>query len=520
MTAPHGSKSRPDRTILCGGPGAAGTVPAGSNATSGQSVRPILQQGRNCWRIETADRLAIIVDAADYFRIAKAAMAAARHTIMMIGWDFDMRISLEPQGAIVEGPDTLGEFLNWLTDRTPGLETYVLQWDLSTVEALGRGALPLFVTEWLTSDRQHFRLDGVHPLGAAHHAKIVVIDDVIAFCGGIDMTADRWDTRAHADEEPYRTTPGGKPTQPWHDATLAVDGALARALGDLARRRWELATGDALPPPPGDVPIWPEGLEPAFRDVPAGIARTFPTHDDRDEVREIEAFYLDAIAAARETIYFESQYFASRAITDAMIARLAEPDGPEIVVVMPEHADGWLRRKAMDGARQRLLDTVWRRDPHRRFAAYYPVTEGGAAIYVHAKVTVVDDRALRVGSSNLNNRSMGFDSECDIAIDMALGGSEADRATILGVRASLLAEHLGTDRERFDATLGETGSLIGAIERLRRGEGRSLRPFTRTVIEEDDSVLAENELSDPEEAEPDILSRLGKAASDFAAKLE
>lgn len=483
-------------------------------------MAPILQQGRNCWRIETADRLAIIVDAADYFRAAKQAMAAARHTIMMIGWDFDMRITLEPQGATIEGPNTLGDFLNWLTERRPELETFVLQWDLSTVEALGRGALPLFITEWLTSDRQHFRLDGVHPLGAAHHAKIVVIDDAIAFCGGIDMTADRWDTRAHADEDPCRTTPGGKPTQPWHDATLAVDGALARALGDLARRRWEIATEEALTPPPAETPIWPESLEPAFRDIPAGIARTFPTHDDRDEVREIESFYLDAIAAAQGTVYFESQYFASRAIIDAIIARLAEPDGPEIVIVMPEHAEGWLRRKAMDGARRRLLREVWRNDMHGRFAAYYPVTARGEAIYVHAKVTVVDDRALRVGSSNLNNRSMGFDSECDIVVDMEVGGSEADRATVLGVRDSLLAEHLGVDLETFTSTLADAGSLITTIERLRSRNGRSLRPFTRDTIDEDDSVLAENELSDPEEAEPDILSRLGKAASDLAEKLE
>lgn len=479
----------------------------------------ILEAGRNCWRIERADRLGVIIDAADYFRAAKHAMLNARHVVMMIGWDFDMRIVLEPQGATIEGPETLGDFLNFLTERTPELQIYVLQWDLSSLEALGRGALPLFITDWMTGERLHFRLDGVHPMGAAHHAKIVVIDDALAFCGGIDMTAERWDTPAHSDEDPRRTTPGGKPSQPWHDATLAVDGALAKALGELARVRWEAATEETLPAPPPTEAPWPPHLEPAFEDHAAGILRTFPSHAERPEVREIEAFYLDAIRTARESIYFESQYFASRAIASAIMERLAEPEGPEFVLVMPEHAEGWLRRKAMDGARRKLLHTVWRNDPHGRFAAYYPVTEEGAAIYVHAKVTVVDGRVLRVGSSNLNNRSMGFDSECDIVLDSEIGGGEASRETIAGIRRALLCEHLGVDADAFEATFAQTGSLIATIEALR-GEGRSLRPFTREVIEDDDSILAENEFADPEEAEEGILDFLGKAVTGAAEKAD
>jgi len=482
-------------------------------------MTPILEAGRNCWRIEQADRLGVIVDAAAYFRVAKHAMLKARHVIMMIGWDFDMRIALEPQGVTVEGPNTLGDFLNFLIERTPTLQTYVLQWDLSTVEALGRGALPIFVTDWMTSDRQHFRLDSEHPVGAAHHAKIVVIDDAIAFCGGIDMTADRWDTPAHADDDPCRVTPTGRPTSPWHDATLALDGPLAKTLGELARKRWAAATGERLSPPPPSDAHWPDDLVPTFEGLSVGVARTFPSHNGTEAVREIEAFYLDAIAAARDTIYFESQYFASRAVAEAIMERLAQPEGPEIVLVMPQHAVGWLRRKAMDGARRKLLHTVWQNDPHRRFATYYPVTAGGTPIYVHAKVTVVDDRALRVGSSNLNNRSMGFDSECDIVLDAALTGTDETRRTIAAIRRDLLCEHLGVDAARFDETLAAEGGLIAAIEALR-GEGRSLRPFTPEEINGDDSVLAENELADPEEAEDGLLNLLGKAAGDLAEKID
>ncbi len=36
---------------------------------------------------------------------------------------------------------------------------------------------------------------------------------------------------------------------------------------------------------------------------------------------------------------------------------------------------------------------------------------------VHSKVMIVDDGFLRVGSANLNNRSMGADTECDLAFE-------------------------------------------------------------------------------------------------------
>lgn len=480
----------------------------------------VLQEGETCWRIAQADRMAVIIDAADYFRVARDAILHARHSVMLIGWDFDTRIKLDPHDDS-DAPNDLGKLIKWVVKRRPELQVHILKWNLGALQSFGRGDTPLVILNWVLSPRVHVRLDHAHPAVAAHHQKIVVIDDSLAFCGGIDMTADRWDTPAHADDDPCRVTPSGNPTKPWHDATLAVDGDLARALGELARRRWELATDEALTPPPTGVSIWPAHLEPTFEGVEAGIARTFPTHEDRDEVREIEAFYLDAIAAATDAIYFESQYFASRAIAEAIARRLAEPEGPEFVLVMPEHAEGWLRRKAMDGARQKLLQEVWRGDVHGRFAAYYPVTAKEVAIYVHAKVTVVDDRVLRVGSSNLNNRSLGFDSECDIVLDAGLGGgAQTERDTIHAVRSTLLSEHLGVDPATFEAALAETGSLIAAIETLRRDEGRSLRQFTHTVISDDDSVLAENELADPEEAEPDLLARLGNAVTDLAEKQE
>lgn len=466
----------------------------------------VLEPGNTCWRIARADRLTCIVDAADYFRHAKSAMLQAEKRIMLIGWDFDTRIRLEPAGKTLEGPDELGDFLEWLPERRPGLDIYLLKWNIGALSALGRGMTPVFVLDLLTDPRLHFEMDGAHPVGAAHHQKIIVVDDRLAFCGGIDMTVDRWDTPDHADDSAYRREPRGKRYGPWHDVTTAVDGAAARALGDQARARWKAATGEDLDPVEADHTIWPDGLEPTLCGVDVAVARTLPAYGGKDGVHEIEALYLAVIAQARDVLYLESQYLASRKLAEALARRLREPDGPEIVLVLPRNADGWLEQKAMDGARRSLLNMLWKADVHGRFGAYYPVTERGEPIYVHAKVLVMDDRLLRIGSSNLNNRSMGFDTECDLAIEANHPGDEVSRAAI-ELRNLLVAEHLGVDRDEVAAGIGEGGSLLSTIERLR-GPGRSLRKFEPGTVEDEDSLLAESDLADPERASRNLGKRI------------
>ena len=228
---------------------------------------PILRPGETCWRLASASRFAVIVDAADYFAALKAAIRRARHAIYLIGWDFDTRIALEHDSAEEEAPNRLGEVINAAVERCPDLQVYVLKWDLGLLQTIGRGATPLFVLDWLTSRRVHLRLDAAHPLGGCHHHKIAVIDDALAFCGGIDITVGRWDTREHRDHDPRRTSPWGLAQEPWHDATAAVDGDAARALGELARDRWKHATGETLDPPDLGHEVWPETLRPTFRDV-------------------------------------------------------------------------------------------------------------------------------------------------------------------------------------------------------------------------------------------------------------
>lgn len=455
----------------------------------------VLRPGETCWRIEKAGRFATIVDAADYFAAARQALMKAEHQVMLIAWDFDTRIKLDPDAPRRGPPRQLGRFLAWLVRAKPHLRIHVLKWRYAMFNATFRGMAPLFVLDWLAGDRLQYRLASDHPVGACHHQKILVIDDTLAFCGGIDMTSDRWDTSEHLDYDHHRRRPSGLRYQPFHDVTTAVDGDAARALGQLARERWRHATGEDLPVPTPGKDAWPDRLRPLMTDVPVGIARTQPAFGEQEQAHEIEALWLAAIRAARHRIYLESQYFASRLIAKAILERLQDPDGPEVVVINPTEANGWLEEQAMGTARDHLVAALRAAAPPGRFGIYAPLTARGRKIYVHAKVLVVDDRLLRVGSSNVNNRSMGLDTECDIAVE-ASNGEEAH--AIASFRLRLLAEHLGSSVNEIRAAEAEHGSMLAMVEALRRRPGRTLMPLRAEEPGPAGAFMVENELLDPE----------------------
>ncbi len=460
----------------------------------GDAETVLFQPGRNCFEIATADRMAVIIDADDYFRHARAAMIAARKRIVLIGWDFDARIALG-DGDQDDGPQSLGDFILWLVERTPDLEIFLLRWDIGAVKTLFRGTTVVSLLKWMAHPRIHIKFDHHHPTASSHHQKIVVVDECLAFCGGIDMFTERWDTREHAYQNPRRSLSGGKTYKPWHDATSALTGPVVKTISKICRDRWHQAGGKPAMPalaPVGDC--WPDGLDPMFSNTGIAVARTIPELKDRQPVHEIEALYLDMVGRAKKWIYAESQYFASRRIAEAIAARLRETGGPEIVIVNPQSAEGWLEPVAMDTARARLIQFLRSIDHENRFRMYHPYNDGGEAIYVHAKVSVFDDTMLRIGSANMNNRSMRLDTECDIALS---AGSEDEARTIAAIRKDLLAEHLGCAVDDVAGQIARTGSLIETVETLR-GSGHTLEPYTVPDLPKVKAWLADNEIMDPE----------------------
>ena len=459
-----------------------------------------LQPGRNCWRVETADRLSVIIDGQAYFRALREALLKAQRMVMMIGWDFDFEIEMLPgesdgDGLAPDGfPNRIGLFLDAIVDRCPGLNIYLLKWSGGALIAPG-GILPALQVKLMSPDQIHLAFDGRHPLGACHHQKIVVIDDSLAFCGGIDMTDGRWDDRDHLDDNPLRCLKNGDDAQPWHDASTVFSGPAAAALSELARARWERAHDAAVEEDfsPG-ADLWPDSIDTVFRDIPLAIARTAPPEADKPGIHEIEDLYLDAIKGAKHCIYIESQYFCAGSVTRAIARRLTRPDCPEIVVINPHAAQGALEDQAMHVTRSRMIRQLQARDPHRRFRILYPVTESGQPIYVHAKIMIVDDVLLRIGSSNIDRRSMGFDTECDVAITATDDGT---RRLIGHIRTTLLAEHLGRSKDRVVQEIERQGGLLGALDTLCRPQGRSLRPLRPRRETWLGGILADTRFFDP-----------------------
>ncbi|MEZ5720792.1 MAG: hypothetical protein R3D59_03350 [Paracoccaceae bacterium] len=326
----------------------------------GTDRRDFFAPGRNCWRVCDTKELAVVRDGAAYFRALREAMIAARRQVLLVGWDFDLEIELLPgesdeTGLAPDGyPNMLQDFFEAIVAEKPELHIHLLRWTGSVVLAPGR-LVPMARLSMLGSDRIQAAFDGRHPVGACHHQKIVVVDDQLAFCGGIDATDGRWDTPEHAPDDPRRRLRSGKDAMPWHDMTTALTGETARALGDLARTRWERATGQVLPVPGAqDDPVWPASLEVTARGVATAIARTEPPEADRPVVNEIETLLADTIRAAQSLIYLESQYFASEAVAEALGERLEEADGPEVIVISPQEAQSAIEDAAMHREREAL----------------------------------------------------------------------------------------------------------------------------------------------------------------------
>ncbi|HEX7634076.1 MAG TPA: VTT domain-containing protein [Noviherbaspirillum sp.] len=470
----------------------------------------LLQPGRNCWRIEHAPRFAMLVDADAYFRAVRAALRKARHSIFILSWDIDSRLWLVPEGAHDGCPEPLGDFLHEIVAARPDLHAYVLNWDFAMLYALEREWLPVYKLDWRTHRRLAFRMDGKHPIGGSHHQKVVVIDDTVAFVGGLDLTRCRWDTPEHAYDAPLRRDSDGKPHAPFHDVQAVIDGDAARALGELARARWLVATGQqAVSPEACAHDPWPQHVVPDIVDIDIAISRTEPAFEGRPGVHEVRQLHLDAIAAARRCLFFESQYFTSGMIANALAARLAEEDGPELLVVSPQTQSGWLEQVTMGVLRARVHRRLKQADRYGRYRMLCPqLTElNEQCLNVHSKVFTVDDDLFCIGSANLSSRSMALDTECNITLEAR--GSQAQRqrirAAISDLRNRLLAEHLGAVPQAVAEQMRRHNRLLRAIEVLQK-PGRTLRAFDPAVAPELDALIPERALFDPERPiEPEEL---------------
>jgi phosphatidylserine/phosphatidylglycerophosphate/cardiolipin synthase-like enzyme/uncharacterized membrane protein YdjX (TVP38/TMEM64 family) len=477
--------------------------------------REVLAEGDTCWRVAVAPRAAALVDAADYFGALRSSLLKAQRSIFILGWELNSKTCLvgdRDRGPGDHAPRELGKLLEFLLRRKKHLEVRVLLWDHSMFYAVQRELFPRFIFGWRKRRRAEVLLDGHLPVGASHHEKIVVIDDSVAYCGGIDLTLRRWDTREHRPIEPRRCDPKNRPYVPVHDVQLVVDGEAAALLGQRVRERWEHAGGRALEPvsPVGNP--WPAGVQPDFEQVPVGIMRTLAALEEKpQEIREVERATVAAIESAEKLIYIENQYITAKAALEALVARMRANPKLEAILLTSRDPGGWLEAETMGIGRQHFMAAFDEPRLRRRIHFLSPFSRGNPgddeyeppnkapdgtySIHVHAKVLVVDDRFLRIGSSNLNNRSMGFDTECDLGLEAS---TPAHRAAIASIRNRLMAEHWGCAPEDVERALASgkpvAESLAAAAPRDAR---RAVCPIEREPTPSGSEIIVQ--LGDPEQ---------------------
>lgn len=456
-----------------------------------------LKPGETCWRVEHADRAAFLVDAQEYFTAAYDVLLKAERQIILLGWSFNPKTRLAPDGGKGERePDMIGRVLLKLSKARPDLDIHVLIWASALPISASQQFFPHRARPWFRNSRIRFWLDDQVPFGACHHQKVLVVDDAVAFVGGGDFCNDRWDSTAHLDVDNRRIVGEDHDCHaPRHEVTMMVDGDAARALGEHARVRWRRALtrmGEIRPARPAAGDLWPDFVRPDLEDVQIGIARTEPAWRGAPPVHEIRNLTYRSISGAKDLMYLENQYLTSPLYAEAMAARVNEPKGPEIVLMSTEHSPSWFDRLTMDRTRALFMRRVRESDVFSRFSAYCPETAGGETIIVHAKVSIIDDDLVRVGSSNMNNRSAGFDTELEIAAEAR---TEAHQRGIRAFRHRLVGHYIVRSADDVAQAVEAQGSLRRAMESLnRRHRFRSIHPEKLHRFEQ---LIAEYHMGDP-----------------------
>jgi phosphatidylserine/phosphatidylglycerophosphate/cardiolipin synthase-like enzyme len=359
--------------------------------------------------------LEVLVDGAEALPRLARELAAARSHVHLAGWYFSPEFELDRAG---EGA-TLRTLLAGLAERLP---VRVLAWAGSP--------LPLFrpdrrdvdgVRRALTlGTRIEVAADSKERPMHCHHEKIVVIDDRVAFVGGIDLTTyagDRFDTPAH----PARGEVG------WHDALAVLRGPVVADVAEHFRERWGAVTGESLPPP---------RPSPRAGDVDVQFVRTVPEHvydSVHDGDFRILETYTRALRSARELIYLESQFLWSSEIAKILEDKLADPpsDDFRLVVLLPARPND-----GRDDTRGQLADLIECDHGAGRLLAcsLFALGERPQQVYVHAKIGIVDDRWLTLGSANLNEHSLFNDTEANVVT--------CDPSAARQTRLRLWSEHL------------------------------------------------------------------------------
>jgi phosphatidylserine/phosphatidylglycerophosphate/cardiolipin synthase-like enzyme len=400
--------------------------------------------------------LEVMIDGEQALGAIAEALGAARSHVHIAGWHITPDFGLTRDEHAVP----LRELLGSLAAR---LDVRVLLWAGAPAPVFtpARGEVRRVRKELIRGTRVRCALDRKERPMHCHHEKLVIVDDEVAFVGGIDLTTlggDRFDSSEH----PMRSRLG------WHDALTRIRGPAVRDVAEHFANRWREVEGEGLPTPAPCADAGEKTLQ-VVRTIPEQVYDFAP----RGDFRIVEA-YTRALRSARKLIYLESQFLWSPQVVEILAEKLRNPpeDDFRLVVLLPAKPNNGA--DTTRGQLGVLADAD--RDAQKRFLAATIGARTGALrgpLYVHAKIGIVDDAWITIGSANLNEHSFFNDTEMNIV--------SCDPELARATRLRLWSEHLELPIAEVS---GEPARVVDELwrpiaseqlERRRRGESATHR---------------------------------------------
>lgn len=437
-------------------------------------MQDILIPGINCCEISEVNETGLLVDGSDYYRAFCAAAESAERFILLSGWQFDSDAQLLRDDG-VGSECTLISLLNKLCESKKHLRIYILAWNFSVFYCVDREWLQSWYFKWSAHESIQFCFDSCHPFGASHHQKYVVIDGRMAFLGGLDICSGRWDERDHRAVNSRRVNADQTSYPPFHDVQSYHVGAVAERLTQLFKEEWRTVCDcelDLTAPECNPRVHLKNALPINSNRVAISRTQVKTTESGNEFVREIRRLFRDALTAAESLVYIENQYFSSQAIYEALVRRMTDRRRArlEIVLVIAKEANAFVEQASIGIAQAKIIRHLKQlaAEAGHALGVYYPAVPSadGAElpVYIHSKLFLVDDAFLSVGSANMNNRSMGLDTEFNVSWQARPGEENALRS-IRDVRLNLLAEHSGLAGDRA-LVLARTKGLVSILDQL------------------------------------------------------
>ncbi len=429
--------------------------------------------------------MSVLIDCANFYRALQDSISKAKTSIFILGWEIDsgthlLRGSEERESKI---PSKIVDLLANKAKENPALQVYLVRWDASVAFPYDRELMPEGAWTLNTPANVSIFVDNMIPLGGSHHQKIILIDDELVFTGGMDIARERWDERHHDPEDILRTDFRG-PYRPYHDVQVVMDGPITQVFSQIVRWRWSRVSGyEAWPAPEtkeetnsedkteklgSPVACWPSDFPPQARDILCAVARTLPEFKDEPKIQEVQSMYLAIIQNAQEFIYIENQFLTCLEIARALNQRLKEKSGLRIILISSYDPQGFLEQEGLWAERIQFRSDLTQGISNSRFLFVCTgmTDRFGKDNYkrIHSKVFIVDDHHLVVASSNLNNRSMALDTECDVIFQ---SDDTAGQSFIAQTRNDLLGEHCGRNPQEVAQFLAQGRELSELLEPIR-----------------------------------------------------